>query len=100
MLNIINLLVSAISGTFYNCFLKDENEEMIKIFKRYFIVFVTFSILVYFVLSGIILKKYIPAFNIISVSFTAYLYMIVINAFYMLICIKLEKMRGNISIFL
>ena len=94
MLNIINLLVSAISVTFYNYLAKDENEEMIKKFKRYFIILGTFSSFGYFVLAGIIgiiLKKYIPALDIISVSFTAYPYMIVINALY----VNLYKARKN-----
>ncbi|EOU1714853.1 capsular biosynthesis protein [Clostridium perfringens] len=94
MLNIINLLISAISVTFYNYLSKDENEEQIKKMKIYFIILGAFSSLGYFILSGIVnifLKKYIPSLNIISISFAAYPYMIVINALY----VNLYKARKN-----
>lgn len=94
MLNIINLLVSAISVTFYNYLAKYENEEKVKKLKRYFIILGAFASLGYFVLAGIvniILKKYIPSLNIIAISFAAYPYMIVINALY----VNLYKARKN-----
>lgn len=85
MLNIINVLVSAISVTFYNYLSKDEDWNKIKEIKKYFIILGSFASFGYFVLAGIVsiyLKKYIPALNIISISFAAYPYMIVINALY------------------
>lgn len=94
MLNIINLLVSAISVTFYNYLAKDENEEKVKKLKRYFIILGAFASLGYFALAGIVsivLKKYMPSLNIIAVSFAAYPYMIVINALY----VNLYKARKN-----
>lgn len=94
MLNIINLLVSAISVTFYNYLAKDEEEEKVKKIKRYFIILGAFASLGYFVLASIvniILKKYIPSLNIIAISFASYPYMIVINALY----VNLYKARKN-----
>ncbi|EOT2959483.1 lipopolysaccharide biosynthesis protein [Clostridium perfringens] len=94
MLNIINLLISAISVTFYNYLSKGEDEEKIKELKRYFLILGCFASLGYFVLAGIvsiILKKYIPSLNIISISFAAYPYMIVINALY----VNLYKARKD-----
>ncbi|EOU1879022.1 MATE family efflux transporter [Clostridium perfringens] len=94
MLNIINLLISAISVTFYNYLAKDEDEEKVKKLKRYFIILGAFASLGYFVLAGIvsiILKKYILSLNIIAISFAAYPYMIVINALY----VNLYKARKN-----
>lgn len=94
MLNIINVLVSAISVTFYNYLAKDENEEKVKKLKRYFIILGAFASLGYFALAGIvniILKKYILSLNIIAISFAAYPYMIVINALY----VNLYKARKN-----
>lgn len=94
MLNIINVLVGAISVTFYNYLAKDENEEKVKKLKRYFIILGAFASLGYFALSGIVsilLKKYMLSLNIIAISFAAYPYMIVINALY----VNLYKARKN-----
>ncbi|MFH5962627.1 MATE family efflux transporter [Clostridium perfringens] len=94
MLNIINVLVGAISVTFYNYLAKDENEEKVKKLKRYFIILGAFASLGYFALAGIvniILNKYILSLNIIAISFAAYPYMIVINALY----VNLYKARKN-----
>ncbi|HAT4314919.1 TPA: oligosaccharide flippase family protein [Clostridium perfringens] len=94
MLNIINVLISAISVTFYNYLAKDENEKRVKKLKTYFIILGAFASLGYFALAGIvniILKKYIPSLNIIAISFAAYPYMIVINALY----VNLYKARKN-----
>lgn len=94
MLNIINVLISAISVTFYNYLAKDENEKRVKKLKTYFIILGAFASLGYFVLAGIvniILKKYIPSLNIIAISFAAYPYMIVINALY----VNLYKARKD-----
>ena len=75
MLNIINLLIGAISVTFYNYLSKDEDEKKVTKLKRYLIILGAFASLGYFVLAGIvniILKKYIPSLNIIAISFAAY----------------------------
>ncbi|HFD2047650.1 capsular biosynthesis protein [Clostridium perfringens] len=94
MLNIINLLIGAISVTFYNYLSKDEDEKKVTKLKRYLIILGAFASLGYFVLAGIvniILKKYIPSLNIIAISFAAYPYMIVINSLY----VNLYKARKN-----
>lgn len=85
MLNIINVLVSAISVVFYNYLFKNEDWNKIKEIKQYLLILGSIASFGYFVLAGIIsicLKKYIPALDIISISFAAYPYMIVINVLY------------------
>lgn len=94
MLNIVNVLVNSISITFYNYLSKGENKKKIKRMKKYFLILGGFSSLGYFVFAAIVsifLKKYIPALSIISISFAAYPYMIVINALY----VNLYKARKN-----
>lgn len=94
MLNIINLLINAISITFYNYLAKGENEEKIKKLKNYFLIVGGFASLGYFAFAGIItlaLPKYEPALSIIAISFVAYPYMIVINALY----VNLYKARKD-----
>lgn len=94
MLGIINLLVNAISITFYNYLSKGENKEKIKEMKNLFLLLGGIASLGYFVLAAIVsifLKKYIPALSIIAISFAAYPYMIVINSLY----VNLYKVRKN-----
>lgn len=94
MLNIINLLVSAVSVTFYNYLSKGEKEDEVKKLKNYFLILGGFASLGYFAFAAIVsimIKKYIPALSIISISFAAYPYMIVINALY----VNLYKARKN-----
>ena len=94
MLNIINLLVNAIAITFYNYLSKGENKEKIKKMKNYFLILGGIASLGYFALSAVVsifLEKYVPALNIIAISFAAYPYMIVINALY----VNLYKARKN-----
>ena len=94
MLNIINLLVSAVSVTFYNYLSKGEKEEEVKKLKNVFLILGGFASLGYFAFAAIVsimIKKYIPALNIIAISFAAYPYMIVINALY----VNLYKARKN-----
>lgn len=94
MLSIINILISAVSMTFYNYLAKGEDEEKIKILKNYFLIVGGIASLAYFGLSlivNIFLKKYIPSLSIIAISFATYPYMIVINALY----VNLYKARKN-----
>lgn len=85
MMNLITILVNAISVTFYNFLaLKPEKNKIIEI-KTFLILLGPYASAAYFVLAGIIkigLPKYIPALDIISVSFSAFPYIIVINALY------------------
>lgn len=85
MLNIINVLVNAISITFYNYLFSNNNKEKINKLKRYLILLGGFSSLGYFVLSFIVsmfIKKYIASLSIISIIFSIFPYMIIINALY------------------
>ncbi|MDN4737052.1 capsular biosynthesis protein [Clostridium perfringens] len=94
MLNLINLLVSAISVTFYNHIAKNENKEELKTFKKYLIILGTIASLSYFgfaFIVNIFLKKYILSLNIIAISFASYPYMIVINALF----VNIYKVRKN-----
>lgn len=105
MLNIINLLISSISIAFFNYLSKGENVEKIKKLKDYFLILGVFASFGYFVFAGIvniILRKYIPALDIIAVSFASYPYMIVINALYVNLykARKKEKMYFKVVIFM
>lgn len=94
MLNIISILIGAISVTFYNYLAKEEIENDVKKLKKYLIIIGCFASFGFFILSGIvnlILKKYIPSLDIIAISFAAYPYMIVINALF----VNLYKSRKN-----
>lgn len=94
MLNLINILVKSISVIFYNYISKNEVEESIKKLKNYLIILGVFSSLLYFAFAAVvnlIIKKYIPSLSIISVSFSAYPYMIVINALF----VNLYKARKD-----
>lgn len=94
MLNVINILVGAVSVTFYNYLAQGEDKLAIKNLKKYLIILGGFASLGFFAFSAIIniiLKKYIPALDIISISFAAYPYMIVINALF----VNLYKARKN-----
>lgn len=94
MLNVINILVSAISVTFYNYLSKGENESRIKKLKKYFLILGAGASLGYFIFAAIIslfLNKYNPSLRIISITFASYPYMIVINALY----VNLYKARKD-----
>lgn len=92
MLSLINTLVSSVSVTFYNYIAKGENEKFVIKIKRYLLMLGVISSGGFFVFSAIVnifLKKYIPSLDIIAVSFSAYPYMIVIDALF----INLYKSR-------
>lgn len=94
MLSIVNLLVGSISIIFYNYLAKGENKEKIKKLKIYFLIIGGITSIAYFGLAlivNIFLKKYIPSLGIISISFAAYPYIIVINALY----VNLYKARKD-----
>ena len=92
MVNVISLLISSLSVTFYNYLSKNKNKEIIKEFKSYFIILGAISSGGFFVFAGIIsliLDKYSEALSIISILFVAYPYIIVINVLY----VNLYKVR-------
>ena len=85
ILNIINIMVSSVSITFYNYLAREEKEESVKNLKKYFIIIGAFFSLAYFVFALIVnvfLEKYIPALKIISISFAGFPYIIVINGLF------------------
>lgn len=85
MLNIINVLVNAISITFYNYLALNNETENINKLKKYLITLGGGASLGFFVLSFIVntfIKKYIPSLDIIAITFAVFPYMILINALY------------------
>lgn len=85
MLNIVNLVVTSISVTFYNYLSKGVEEEKIKTIKNYFLLIGGGVYIGYFAFDFIVnifIKKYIPSLSIISISFIGYPYMLVINSLY------------------
>lgn len=94
MLNIVNVLVNAISITFYNFLFKNNSKEKINILKKDLIVLGSFSSLAYFPLAFIVnnfLAKYRPSLDIISITFSIFPYMILLNALY----VNLYKVNKN-----
>ena len=94
MLNVIGILISSVSMTFYNYLAKGEDIIQIKKMKKYFIMIGSFMSLGYFIFAMIVnifIKKYIPSLNIISISFAAFPYMLVINGLF----INLYRARKN-----
>lgn len=85
MLNIINVLVNAISITFYNYLFENNSVEKINKLKKYLVTLGGGASLGFFALSFIVnyfIKKYIPSLDIIAVTFAVFPYMILINALY------------------
>lgn len=85
MLNLINTLISAISITFYNYLFNNNYYEKVNNLKSYLLSIGGVASLGYFALSFIInnfIVKYIPALNIISITFAIFPYMVLINALY------------------
>lgn len=94
LLNMVIILVNAIAITFYNYLAREKNIERIKSIKKKLLILGSFASCGYFVLAGIIqifLDKYIPALDVISISFAAYPYMLVVNAIY----VNLYKVDKN-----
>lgn len=85
MLNIINVMIMAISVTFYNYLAREEKEELVKKLKIIFIIIGSFCSLSYFVFSMIVnifLEKYIPSLSIIAISFATFPYLITIKGLF------------------
>lgn len=94
MLNIINVLVNAISITFYNYLFENNSESKILKLKKYLITLGAGASCSFFVLSIIVnlyIKKYIESLGIISITFATFPYMILINALY----VNLYKINKN-----
>ena len=85
LLNMVTVLVNAVTITFYNYLAREKNDEKLRNIKKYLVILGSLASFGYFPLAFIIdffLEKYIPALSVISISFAAYPYMIVINAIY------------------
>lgn len=85
MLNVIGVLISSVSMTFYNYLAKGENKKFILKLKKYFIIIGAFTSLSYFgfaMIVNLFIKKYILSLSIIAISFAAFPYMISINGLF------------------
>ena len=94
LLNIITVLINAISVTFYSYLFKKGNSENIDKLKDTLLIIGMVSSTAFFVLRIIItifLKKYIPSLVVISNTFASFPYMAVINSLY----INLYKIKKD-----
>ncbi len=94
LLNIITVLINAISVTFYSYLFKNGNDKNIDKLKDSLLVIGMISSAAFFVLKIIInifLKKYIPSLVVISNTFATFPYMAVINSLY----INLYKIKKD-----
>jgi len=94
MLSMVNILINAISITFYNYLFTNNNEKSINKLKKYLITLGGGASLGFFALSFIVnyfIKKYIPALDIIAITFAVFPYMVLINALY----VNLYKVNKN-----
>lgn len=94
MLNLINTLINAISITFYNYLFDNNSKEKIMKLKKYLVILGGCASLGYFALSFIVstfIQKYLPALQIIAITFSNFPYMILINALF----VNLYKINKN-----
>ncbi|MER2173151.1 MAG: oligosaccharide flippase family protein [Carnobacterium sp.] len=94
LLNILLLIVNAISLVFFNLIAKNENEKMLINLKKVLLLLGIFGGLGYFVFSFIIINfisKYTPALGILSITFISIPYIMVSNVVF----INLYKTRNN-----
>ena len=94
MLHIVTTLVNAISITFYNYLFNNNNYNVLMKLQKYLSALGCFSSFAYFPLALIVnyfLNKYIPSLNLISITFSTFPYMIIINAIF----INLYKVNKN-----
>ena len=86
MLNIVNILINAISITFYNYLFENNNEDKISELKSVLLFLGGISSCAYFALSFIVnhfIGKYINSLSIIAITFSVFPYMILINALFL-----------------
>lgn len=86
MLNIIMVLIQSVGLSLYNYLTRRHNREQLKFINSVLLAIGTIASAGYFVLYYIItyfLPEYVSSLNIISISFAAYPYMIVINSVYL-----------------
>lgn len=85
VINIMNVLINCISITMYNYIARNYDEKRIVKLKEYILLISCISTISYFVFYGIIklvLNKYIPSLQVISVLYLSYPYMMIINILY------------------
>lgn len=93
LINMVNVLISAITVTFYNFLAQRPAQEKVTDIKTLLIILGTAISTGYFVLVPIIsyiLPKYIPALDIIAITFSTFPYIIIINALFVNLY-KVEK---------
>lgn len=94
LLNIILLVVNAVSLVFYNLIAKDENQNMLKQLKIILLLLGMAGGIGYFVFNGIIthyIAKYIPSLAILSITFISIPYLMVSNVIFN----NIYKTRNN-----
>lgn len=99
LLNILLLIVNAVSLVFYNLIAKGENEKMLIQLKKILLLLGIFGGLGYFAFSLIIrtyISKYIPALNILSITFISIPYIMESNVIFN----NLYKTRNNKRMYL
>ena len=99
LLNIILLVVNAVSLVFYNLIAKEENQNLLKKLKIILLLLGIFGGLGYFFFSIIIksfIVKYIPALSILSITFISIPYIMVSNVIFN----NIYKTRNNKKIYL
>lgn len=93
LINMVNVLISAITVTFYNFLAQKPEHKKVANIKTLLILFGTAISTAYFILVPIIsyiLPKYIPALEIIAITFSTFPYIIIINALFVNLY-KVEK---------
>lgn len=99
LLSLVNVLINAISVTFYNFLAQGVEKYKIAEIKTGLILLGTMGSGLFFALSAIVhllLPKYIPSLEIVAISFMAIPYMMVINALY----VNLYKVEKNEKLYL
>lgn len=94
MLNIVNVVISSVSITFYNYLVGNRNEEQIKEIKNILLVVGIIFMTAYFPLKFIVelfIPEYIPSLDVIAISFMSFPFSIVINTLY----VNLYKANKN-----
>ena len=99
LLSLVNVLINAISVTFYNFLAQGIEEQKVSGIKTLLVLLGSVGSGAFFALSAIVnvlLPKYIPSLKIVAISFAAIPYMMVINALY----VNLYKVEKNEKLYL
>jgi O-antigen/teichoic acid export membrane protein len=85
MLGVINILINSVTMTFYPYFAREQNEDKLKLIKKYLLIIGSLSSGGYFVFKFVIetfLEKYTPSLDVIMILFVGFPALIIINALY------------------